>query len=76
MRKKFRTRDIGEAAAILASGVEFFGLEQGKGFYWFVFNREKATEVSNNYWSGKFIIAAKTYFDCLRTLKDRLFSQG
>lgn len=75
MGQKFATKDIGEAAAILTSGIEFYGLEPGQGFFWFVFKEEGAKKASGDYWSSKLTVNAKSYFDSLRTLKDRLFAQ-
>lgn len=72
---QFMTRDIHEAAAIFSAGVRFIGLQQGQGFYYFVFEADKANEVSSKYWSGELKADLKKYSDALRTLKDRLYAR-
>lgn len=71
---KYKTKDLGEAAALLAAGIKFLRLEKASSFYWFVFENEKSQEVSSAYWSGDLSVVAKKYNDSLRTLKDRLFA--
>lgn len=73
--REFLTKDLNEASALLVSGVKLLRLERGQGFYWFVFDSEKAKEISNKFWAGELLVDAQRYGDSLRKLKDRLFCQ-
>ena len=74
-KSKYLTKDLGEAAALMASGVKFIGLKNGNGFYWFVFDSLEVAKNADNYWSGELLVKAKNYYDSMRTLKDRIYSQ-
>lgn len=76
MKQTYVTKDLGEAAALYASGVKFQRLENGGNFYWFVFDNGNAEKISNSYWSCDLVVKAKLYSDALRTLKERIFSHG
>ncbi len=73
--KEYFTKDLGEAAAIVAKGVKMTRLEKDSSFCWFVFDRKNCDEISSKYWSGELLIDAKKYNESLRNLKDRLFAQ-
>ncbi|MEK7168392.1 MAG: DUF5659 domain-containing protein [Patescibacteria group bacterium] len=73
--KEYRTKDLNEAGALLASSIKLIRLDQAQGFCYFVFENHKALEISNKFWTGELIVSAKLFSDALRTLKDRLFSQ-
>lgn len=73
--KEYFTKDLGEAAAIVAKGVKLSRLEKDSSFCWFVFDKKSSEEISNKYWSGELQLDAKKYSDSLRSLKDRLFAQ-
>ncbi|MFH2062277.1 MAG: hypothetical protein ABIJ43_04810 [Candidatus Beckwithbacteria bacterium] len=74
-QNEYLTKDLGEASALMASGIKFSGLRNGEGFYWFIFNSSASNKIVNDYWSGDLEVKAKTYFDCMRTLKDRIYSR-
>lgn len=70
-----RTKDIGEASAILASNIKLLRLDREGPFYWFVFEDIDTAKVADNYWSGELMVSAKKYNDSYKTLKDRIFSR-
>lgn len=73
---EFLTKDLNEAAALLVSDIKLLRLEQGQGFYYFVFEDKQAKEVCNKFWAGELGLKnAKQFSDALRTLKDRLFAR-
>jgi len=72
---EFKTKDIGEAAALYASGVKLLRLDRELNFFWFIFEKRNSIEISDLYWSGTLKVRAKEYNDSLKTLKDRLFSR-
>jgi len=73
----YRTKDLGEAGALLASKAKLLRLERESSFYWFIFeNKILCEELSNSYWNDQLQVSAKTYSNALKELKDRLFSRG
>jgi hypothetical protein len=76
MDGEFKTKDLGEASGLVASGVEFIGLKPSDHFYWFVFKKETGERASKAYWSNELMVDAKTFWSTMQSLKDRLFSQG
>jgi len=75
-KDKYKTKDLGEAAALVCKSAKLLGLQKENDFYWFVFSNTRfCEEISNKYWfSNDLLVNAKTYQDALRTLKDRLFA--
>lgn len=73
--KEFHTRDLSESAAILSCDIKLLRLEEGQGFYFFVFEDKDTQAVCDRFWAGDLIVSAKKFNDALRTLKDRLFAR-
>ena len=73
--ERYKTKDIYEAAALVAANLTMIGLEADSGFYWFVFeNATPCRKISNDYWSNTLTVKAREYADAIRTLKDRIFA--
>lgn len=72
----YKTKDIGEAAALFTQNLKLINLESDPGgFYWFVFDDGKyAKAVAHTYWFGNLMQNARRYSDSLKTLKDRIFA--
>lgn len=74
---EIKTKDIYEAAALMAKGVKLITLERGTGFYWFVFEGGDARlKYSDLFWRNELNGSFKDYADAIRTLKDRIFARG
>lgn len=73
---EYLTKDLGEASAILASGVKVLRIQRELNVCFFVFDKSLATPVSEKYWSGELLIDAKSYNEAERSLKTRIFSQS
>jgi hypothetical protein len=72
----YRTKDLGEAAALICRSARLTRLDNGQGFYWFVFSKKELCQrIANDYWFGNLTVNAKSYQEALRTLKDRLFAR-
>lgn len=73
----YKTKDIGEAAALLTQGIKLISLDYDvAGFFWFVFEDTGIIqETANKYWFGNLMQNVKRYNESLKTLKDRIFSQ-
>jgi len=72
---EYRTKDLGEAGALVTKNVKLLRLENQGEFYWFVFEGSNVKKIADEYWNGDLIVPAKIYNDSIRSLKDRLFAQ-
>ena len=73
---EFRTKDLPEAGALLASEAKLLRLDKEQDFCWFIFeNKTLCEQLSASFWSGELQVSAKAYSTALKELKDRLFSQ-
>lgn len=72
----FTTYDLGVSAALLSAGFELQGLERtNPRKVLFVFKHKKDIEkYANNYFSDKLKVKARSYFDNLKALKNKLYS--
>lgn len=75
MQKQYKTKDIYEAAALLAKKARLASLEKTDSFYWFVFDDwDAGRTLSDSYWRNELVVLARDYSDAVRTLKDRIFA--
>lgn len=73
---EYFTKDLGEASALLCKSAKLLHLQQENNFFWFVFtDKALCNELANAYWANELQISAKSYYDAMRSLKDRLFSR-
>lgn len=73
----FATRDLWLSAALLAAGERLLRLDWRDGRAHFVFpDARHCGALADRYWRGDLHVSAKAFADSLRTLKDRLFSEG
>ena len=79
MNKKadeYKTKDLGEASGLLCKSAVLLRLQKENNFYWFVFqDKELCEKTSREYWFGNLQVNARNYYEEMRMLKDRLFSQ-
>lgn len=73
---EYRTKDLGEASALLASGISLLRLERESSYFYFIFENKDTKIISDKYWFGELLINARHYNDAIRSLKDRLFARG
>lgn len=73
----FKSFDLGLCSALVCCGYELFSLDKTDvKKVQFVFARdEKIDNVINQYWSNKLKVEARAYFDSLKMLKNRIYSQ-
>ena len=74
---EYRTRDLGEAAALLCSSVELLRLERKQSFCWFIFSDvQLCKKLSNQYFFGDLKVKARDYQEATGRLKNRIFATG
>lgn len=73
----FTTYDIGTSTALLCAGFELLSVDKAnprKAL--FIFKREDGIEnVSTKYFSDKLEVKARSFFDHLKALKNKLYSE-
>ena len=71
--KHYETKDLYEASAISLQE-QIISLEEVNDHYVFVFN-DQARKIADMYWSNKLTGNIFEYAQCVRNLKDRIFSK-
>jgi hypothetical protein len=73
----FKTHDLGLATALCCRNYELLSLDkQDPRKVSFIFKRELGIEEdADAYWSNELETKARNYFDNLRTLKNRIYSE-
>lgn len=71
------TFDLGAAALLVTAGFELIGLDRGNPRkVQFIFNRAKDIEkVVDGYWTDKTKVGARSFFDNIKMLKNRIYSE-
>ena len=73
----FSTKDYYLSGALMAAGERLLRLDWREGRAFFVFeNLDRCEMRTQAYWVGDLKVSAKAFTDALRTLKDRLYSNG
>jgi hypothetical protein len=70
------TYDMGSATALLCAGFELLSLDkQNPRKALFIFKKEDGIEeIVDLYWSNRLEVKARTFFDTVKMLKNRLYS--
>ena len=73
----FSTKDYWLSGALMAAGEKLLRLEWQGSQAFFVFENLARCEMrAQAYWAGDLKVSAKAFTDALRTLKDRMYSNG
>jgi len=75
--KRFCTYDLGCSAALISAGFELISLDkENRRKVQFIFRREDGIEkVVNDYWADKLQVKARAFFDNMKMLKNRIYSE-
>lgn len=76
----YKTKDLNIAAALMSEGFKFSGVEdngQGRRELYFLFeaNPSEVEKLVLDYMNGDLMVNLKAFTDCLKTLKDYIFSK-
>lgn len=71
------TFDLGAAASLVTAGFELVSLEKSNPRkVQFIFHREVGIEkVVDNYWADRLEVKARAFFDNVKMLKNRIYSE-
>lgn len=71
----YKTKDLAEASYLLAKDTLLLDIERQGKICWFVFeNKVECQKLANDFWFGNSTIQAKTFYESIQTLKNRIFS--
>ena len=73
---EYFTRDLAEASFLLSKGKLLQRIEREGRICWFVFpDKSECERLSNEYWFGNSLIPAKSFYEAIQTLKNRIFAK-
>jgi len=74
---EYKTFDLSCAAALISAGFELVSLNKtNPRKVQFIFNQEDCIEkVIDDYWTDKLKVNARTFFDNIKMLKNRIYSE-
>lgn len=74
---RFRSFDLGLSAALVSAGFSLLSLDrENLRKVQFIFRRSDGIdEIVEQYWDDRLEIKARTYFDALKMLKNRIYSE-
>ena len=74
---EYKTFDLSCAAALISTGFELVSLnKENPRKVQFIFDQEDSIkEVINDYWADKLLVNARTFFDNIKMLKNRIYSE-
>lgn len=71
---EYRTKDLGEAGALIVKGKQLLKIERLGKVCWFIFqDRESCQVISKQFFFGDLQVNALNYFEALGRLKNRIF---
>jgi len=74
--KLYKTKDLGEASALIAKQQYLIDIERQGTVCWFVFqNMELCKKLSYLYYFGDLQINARTFYEAMTRLKSRIFNR-
>ena len=77
INENYYVKDLYEACYLYLTGIPLKGLLKDSTRFYFVFS-EKSTciQLRDKYWAYETAVDAKKYADAIKSLKDRIFSEG
>jgi len=75
--KQFHTHDLGCSAALISMGFQLISLDKQnpKKVKFIFFKRDGIDKAVTDYWSDRMRLKARTFFDNIKMLKNRIYSE-
>ena len=71
----YKTKDLGESAALIIKNMKFIRIDREGRICWFVFeNKSECEKFSSDFFFGELLVNAREYYEALGRLKNRIFS--
>jgi len=75
MENEYKTKDLGEGAALVTSGLKILDIRRDGTICWFLFKHTKqCEEISKEYFFGNLKGNLRNYNESINILKNRIFS--
>jgi len=75
MRDDYKTKDLGEAAALIVKKQRFIRMDRDGRICWFVFeNLQECERLSSDFFFGELLVNARELQEAIKRLKHRIFS--
>jgi hypothetical protein len=73
----YRTKDLGECAALIAVKQHLINIERQGSICWFVFeDKEKCEKLGSQFFFGELSVNAREYYEAMVRVKNRIFSRA
>jgi len=73
--ENYKTKDLGEASALLTMRRILVDIEREGKICWFVFtDKKRCEEISRQFFFDTLLVNAREYYDSMGRLKNRIFS--
>ena len=73
--QEYKTKDLGEAAALIVKSQKFLWIERQGKICFFVFeDKTSCARLSNDYFFGQLLVNARDYKEKMDMLKNRIFA--
>ena len=73
--EQYRTKDLGEAAALLVKEASLTDIERIGNVCWFIFeNGKSCKDIATQFHFGTVIVDARAYYEAVKRLKSRIFN--
>lgn len=74
-QSEYRTKDLAEASFLLTKSIKFLRIDREGRVCWFIFDDASICEnLIAEYWFRNATVPAKTFYEAVQTLKNRIFS--
>jgi hypothetical protein len=75
--EEYSTHDLGLSASILSNDFELWSLDKSNPQkVRFIFKRKEGLDdIVEQYWKDELNVKARRYFDCIKLLKNRIYSE-
>jgi hypothetical protein len=74
MNQEYKTKDLAEASALITTGNNLLRIEREDRICFFIFqDRVNCEKVSNRYFFGNLSVNARTFYEAMVRLKNRIF---
>ncbi len=76
INNEYSSKDLAESALLLIKDQKLLKMNrQGKTVYFVFADKTRCEELSNQFWFSECLVNAKSYYDAILTLKNRIFAK-
>jgi hypothetical protein len=77
LTENYKTKDLGECAALIVAKQRLADIEREGRVCWFVFDdREECEKLASQFFFGELLLNAREYYEAMVRVKNRIFSRA